>query len=123
MEGAKDWLAVLQKHAEDGAAEFDLRELLPGDQLRVVTKNTTYDLVLEENRFARLSTNRPNRPSGLVRMMGCTFGLSSSIKPDHLFCGGSMEFTFDEGEMVHNTSPIQAMYLLKRREVRGAVGG
>lgn len=114
MEDAKDWLAVLQKHVGDGAPELDLGELLPGDQLRVVTKNTTYDLVLEENRFARLSTNRPNRPSGRVRLMGCTFGLSSSIKPNHLFCGGSLEFTFDEGEMIHNTSPIQALYLLKR---------
>jgi len=110
---APDWEHWLKQHATRSQEEFHLEKLAPGDQLRVVTKNTIYDFVMGEGRDGILKTNRPDRPQGLARIMGCTFGLSSTIKPDYLFCGGSLEFTFQNGKFIHNTSPITAIYWLR----------
>jgi hypothetical protein len=114
MSGNPDWLTVLRKHVEDGGAEFDLGQLQAGDLLRVVTGHTTYDFVIKEGRDAELETDRPDRPAGPVRIMGCTFGMSSSIKPDHLFCGGNLEFTFEGGAMTHLTTAIREIDWLRR---------
>src|SRR5215212_6278096 len=112
-----DWLARLKQHASSEAAELDLTELRPGDVLKVGTRNTLYILKLtNEERFAEVQTDHPNRPSGKVKIMGCTFGLSSTISPNHLFCGGSLEFSFQsEGvRMTHTTSAIRRIELVRR---------
>ena len=91
-------------------AELDLRGIArTGDLLRVGTRNTIYTLRLLDDRSADLQTDRPDRPAGRVKIMGCTFGLSTTISPDHLFCGGSLEFTFqaDGHRMTHTTSAIK----------------
>ncbi len=110
------WISILKQQVESGNAEFDLRQLEPGDLLRIVTAHTRYELVLIAGRFADMTTDRPNRPAGKVSIMGCTFGKSSSIKPDHLFCGGSLEFTFDEGRMTHLTTAIKEIHWLRRTQ-------
>jgi hypothetical protein len=115
MNPQHDWLTILQQHVERGDAEFDLRQVEPGDMLRVVTQHTRYDLVFLSDREADLKTDRPNRPEGKVKIMGCTFGMSSSIKPDFLFCGGNLEFTFDDGAMTHLTTAIREIHWLRKR--------
>jgi hypothetical protein len=63
---------------------------------------------------AQLVTNRPGQPAGSVRIEGGTFGRSRMIKPDHLFCGGSMEFKMEQGERSYTTSPIEALQWISR---------
>ena len=114
MSGFVDWLSHLQQHVADDHAELDLTELRDGDLLQIGTRNTIYTLRVLDDRFAELATNRPNRPTGRVKIMGCTFGLSTTISPDHLFCGGNLEFTFhaDGHRMTHTTSAIRSIQLL-----------
>jgi hypothetical protein len=110
-----DWLTHLQQHASDDHAELDLTELQTGDVLRVGTLNTLYTLRLLDDRFADLETDRPNRPLGRVKIMGCTFGLSTTISPDHLFCGGNLELNFyrDGLRMIHTTSAIRRLQWIR----------
>jgi hypothetical protein len=112
-----DWLSRLKQHAASDQAELDLCGLAPGDLVRVGTKNTVYVLkVMDADRFAELVTDRADRPSGRVKIMGCTFGLSSTISPDRLFCGGSLELNFlQEGvRMTHTTSAIRSIQWVRQ---------
>jgi len=109
MNTAPDWLAAVAGILRDAGDEFGLAQLRAGDVLRIETGHTVYVLRMVEGREAELATGRADRPSGRVRIQGCTFGDSSSIKPDSLFCGGNLEFTFDEGRMVHRTTSIRAI--------------
>jgi len=49
--------------------------------------------------------------------MGCTFGRSSSIKPDHLFCGGNLELSYrlKGTAMTHRTTAIKEIHLRRKR--------
>jgi hypothetical protein len=49
--------------------------------------------------------------------MGCTFGRSSSIKPDHLFCGGNLElgYRLKGAAMTHRTTAIKEIHLRRRK--------
>jgi hypothetical protein len=100
-----DWLQFLRSH--DAGEELDLESLHRGDLLVVETGHTRYNLRILQGREAELRTNREDRPSGRVIIQGCTFGDSSSIKPNALFCGGNLEFTYEQGRMVHKTSMIR----------------
>ena len=115
MSNENQWHEVVHRTAASSDAEVSLTELAPGDALRVVTRNAIYEFDLLEDRCAILRTDRADRPSGPVRIAGCAFGQSSSIKPDHLFCGGNLEFTFAAGKMTHRTSTIQALYVRQQR--------
>ncbi len=112
--GIPDWESFLRRHAQTVGAELELDGLRPGDLLVVTTQNTTYQLKIIEGREAELSTRRSDRPGGKVRIHGCTFGQSSSIKPGHLFCGGSLEIAFDSGQTVHNTTSIKEIHVVRR---------
>ena len=107
--------------AKSGSAKFgdqlDLRELQSGDELRVVTQHTEYVFAVLDHLSAELTTSRSDRPFGYVKIMGCTFGASASIRPNHLFCGGNLEFAFKvEGQPVrHRTTEIKAIYLRRTR--------
>ena len=92
-----------------------MSELRAGDVLRVGTLNTLYTLRLLDDRFAELETDHANRPAGRVKIMGCTFGLSTTISPDHLFCGGNLELTFhrDGLRMTHTTSAIRRLQWIR----------
>src|SRR5947207_792049 len=108
----QDWIRFVKSKKGRLGSELDLSLLEPGDLLKVVTKNSEYVLKIVKGREADLACAQPGRPNGRVRIMGCTFGRSSSIKPDHLFCGGNLEFTYEiEGRrMVHKTTEIKAIY-------------
>lgn len=108
----KDWLLYLKAVEGKYGDEFDLSQLSPGDVLKVVTQHADYLFTTIEGRDAELLCLRAGRPNGRVRIMGCTFGRSSSIKPDHLFCGGNLELTYHlEGvPMTHTTTAIREIY-------------
>ena len=119
-----DLIGYLKSAADKLGDELDLAQLAAGDELRVVTNHTEYLFTIMENRFASLSSVRCDRPAGRVRLMGCTLGNSSSIKPDHLFCGGNLEFTYelDGRSMTHKTTAIKAIYLRQSQSSAGNTG-
>lgn len=116
MSGITDWLTRMKEHVDSPHDELDLAVLRCGDILTICTRNTQYTLRVLGDRFAEVMTNRENRPVGRMKIMGCTFGLSSTISPNHLFCGGNLELTFvDQGvTMTHTTSSIRRIELLQR---------
>jgi hypothetical protein len=117
-EGVDDWLHFVKSSRGKLGDELDLSQLKPGDLLKIITRNSEYLLTIGKRREAILDCSQPGRPSGRVRIMGCTFGRSSSIKPDHLFCGGNLELTYqaDGVPMTHRTTAIKEIHL--RRRVR-----
>ncbi len=120
MEPAKqpegqDWLAFLADHKGRGLPEVHLAELASGDVLIVETKNSRYAFRWEQGGQAELATNRGvKRPNGKVRVQGCTFGQSSTIKPGVLFCGGNLEYVSNGGKMIHRTTAIRSLEVLRR---------
>jgi hypothetical protein len=108
-----DWEAFLAQHSHSGVPELDLTTLEAGDRLFVLTERTAYRFVMRTERTASLTTNRDDRPSGPVVIHGCTFGTSSTIKPDHLFCGGNLEFAHGEHRTIYTTTAIRALQLLQ----------
>lgn len=108
---APDWEAFLHQHEAAGLPEIEFSILKPGDRLLVLTEHTAYTLVMGEEGEADLTTNRSDRPSGRVLIRGCTFGASSSIKPNHLFCGGNLEFSHGEKGEITTTTAIRALQL------------
>jgi hypothetical protein len=113
-----DLVRYLKSVAGKIGDEFELGQLQAGDELTVKTKHTDYRFKMVGKRDADLTCSRFDRPHARIKIMGCTFGNSSSIKPDHLFCGGNLEFAYDlDGQpMVHKTTAIKAIYW--RREAR-----
>jgi hypothetical protein len=112
-----DWMQYLRANEGKLGDELELAQLQPGDRLRIVTLNSEYFLTIEEGRNATLVCPQPGRPAGPVSIMGCTFGLSSSIKPDHLFCGGNLELSYQVqgAAMTHTTTAIKAIYLQQKQ--------
>jgi hypothetical protein len=113
----EDWLRYIKSKEGALGDELELSELRPGDLLKVVTLHADYLLTIVEGRDASLKCSEPGRPEGPVRIMGCTFGQSSSIKPDHLFCGGNLELRYQsEGAaMTHTTTAIREILLRRAR--------
>lgn len=112
-----DWVQYLRSNEGKLGDELELAELQPGDLLRIVTLNSEYILTIVQGRDATVVCNQPGKPAGAVSIMGCTFGLSSSIKPDHLFCGGNLELSYQvEGvAMTHTTTAIKEIHLRRRK--------
>ena len=116
---APDWEAFIRRHAASGVAELDLRTIKPGDTLLVLTRHTAYTFAMLGHEEAMLTTSRADRPSGRVRINGCTFGASSTIKPKHLFCGGSVEFVHGEKQLIFTTTEIRALQLTQADQAQG----
>ncbi len=112
-----DWLKCLAGHKALADDELDLGLLRRGDVLVVVTEHTRYALRITDGKHAELETDRPDRPRGPARINGCTFGMSSSIKPDSLFCGGNLELSLEDGKIIHNTTAIRYLHLLRRETI------
>lgn len=108
-----DWESFIRDHQDKNLPEIDLSVLKPGDRLVVHTQNTVYSFLMTGPGSAMLSTDREDRPSGEVRINGCTFGASSSIKPDRLFCGGNVEFVRLDPPKTYTTSGIRALSLIQ----------
>lgn len=110
---AHDWEEFIRRHQAAGIVELDLTTLRPGDTLHVITTQTAYTFKMLESSEAMMTASRADRPSGRVRINGGTFGASSSIKPDHLFCGGNLEFTHRDGHETTTTTTIRALQLVQ----------
>jgi len=106
-----DWEDFLRAHANKGVPEVELKKLRPGDRLLVVTSNTSYEFKMKSASEADLLANRPDRPSGPVKLNGCTFGASSTIKPGFVFCGGNLEFYIENENALFSTTEIRALQL------------
>ena len=112
-----DWAQYLRSNEGKLGDELELSQLQPGDLLRIVTLNSEYFLTIGKGREATLICPQPGRPAGPVLIMGCPFGLSSSIKPDYLFCGGNLELSYQlEGvSMTHTTTAIKEIHLQRQK--------
>jgi hypothetical protein len=111
-----DWASFVRSLPKSFEKELDLGAVAPGDRILVKTRNTLYLFTWKGGYQAELRTNKRKTPGGLVQIMGCSFGLSSSIRPDALFCGGNLEFTHEEGEKTWTTSKIDEIYHLHLSE-------
>lgn len=111
---AGDWERFVRAHSALGLPEVELSGLRPGDRLLVETLHTRYGFEWREGGEVVLATNRPDRPKGAVRIQGCAFGQSSTIKPGALFCGGNLEYVSNDGRMRHRTTAIRFLVLLRR---------
>ena len=100
--------------------DVDLCALRPGDILVIATVNTVYRIVMEDSRSGTMSTNRTMRPVGMVQLMGSTVGLSAAIKPDGVFCGGSLEYLHRATNRVHVTTAINGIWLINRLPINSA---
>jgi hypothetical protein len=108
-----DIVAFLQSAEKWVGDELDLGGLQAGDRLLVHTQNTRYLFVMKGQHRADLTPDRADRPRGPVQIQGCVFGGSKMIKPGHLFCGGALEITLDQGRRTFTTTPIQALQIVK----------
>ena len=113
-----DWMQYLRSNEGKLGAELELSQLQSGDLLTIVTLNSEYFLTIVNGREATLVCPQQGRPSGPVSIMGCTFGLSSSIKPDHLFCGGNLELNYVSkgAAMTHTTTVIKEIHLQRQKK-------
>ena len=102
----KDWGEFLHSAVEPSCAELDLRRVQTGDRVLVRTRNTDYLLHWLSDNEVELASSNPNGPQGKVQIMGTTFGLSSSIRPDFLTCETNLELTYNDGHRTWTTSPI-----------------
>ena len=115
--GAPDWLAFLR--SREGTARLEIDRLASGDVLLVETGNTRYRIEVSDpdSRAVMVTPDREDRPRGEMTLSGCTFGASSTIAPDHLFCGGNLELGFRTPAGVrgtHTTSEIRKVVLIRR---------
>jgi hypothetical protein len=115
-DGLPDWKSFLKSLPESFEQEIALKAIVPGDRVLIKTRNSAYLFDWKDVDEANVRSNDPKAPSGPVRIMGCSFGLSTSIRPDVLFCGGNLEFTHSNGEKTWTTSPIREIHLLHRSQ-------
>ncbi|HVU16326.1 MAG TPA: hypothetical protein VHD32_05355 [Candidatus Didemnitutus sp.] len=108
-----DWQRFLKEKNALGVPEVELATLNAGDRLVVETRNTRYELLWMEGDEVNLSTNRPDRRGGRVRVQGCAYGRSSTIKPGVLFCGGNLEYVSHDGQTRNRTTTIRGLAILR----------
>lgn len=110
-----DWISELASHAANGTEELDLTSLKAGDLLIVKTLHTEYCLTMTGNHQAELEAARADRFHGPIQIQGCSFGASSTIKPEAIFCGGNLEYTSDGGTRTHTTSTILSLCMIRQK--------
>lgn len=108
------WTAALERHLAAEGDSLLLGEIRAGDRLQVRTRHTCYDFTWGGGGAADLVTDREDRPAGAVRIHGCALGAGTTIAPDRIFNGGSLEFTSGDGSLVHRTTPIRSIRWWRR---------
>jgi len=111
-----DWQDFLKDRRAHGVLELDLTKVGPGDRVVVETRNTRYELLWQTGTDVLLTTNRTDRAGGAVRVQGCGFGRSSTIKPNFLFCGGNLEYVSHDGRTRNRTTTIRALAIIRRED-------
>ncbi len=100
------WEMFMENQVRHGPEEIDLSTLEPGDRLVVITKHTRYEFEWLEGGGVLLSSNRADRPSGLVTQAGCVFRRSGIVVPNVVFRGGKLDFFTMDGKVHHRTTII-----------------
>jgi hypothetical protein len=105
-----EWLSKLTAFQTVGE-RLSLTDLKVGDLLKVTTARSTYFFRITEprQRLAEMWKQGPSLAPIPVQIMGCTLGLSSTIDPRSLFCGGSLEYTTESGARTHTSSTIKEL--------------
>lgn len=96
----------MENQVRHGPEEIDLSTLQAGDRLEVITKHTRYELEWLGGGGVHLSSNRADRPSGLVTQAGCVFRRSGIVVPNVVFRGGKFDFYMMDGKVHHRTTII-----------------
>jgi hypothetical protein len=109
-----NWEMFLEEQMAAGSSEVDLKTLVAGDRLVVGTKNTRYEFEWREDGAAQLSTDRADRPWGVVTIAGCAFRRSGVLAPGVLFRGGKLEYVSTNGQVRHRTTVISSLTLVRR---------
>lgn len=110
---APDIVSFLRDAGKWTGDELAINSLRVGDRLIVSTMNTKYAFWMHDSMTAELTTNRSDRPSGLVTIRGCVFDDSLLVKPGRLFCGGGMELTLQQGQARYVTTAIRTIELIR----------
>ena len=100
------WEMFMENQVLHGPEEIDLSTLESGDRLEVITKHTRYIFEWLEGGSVLLSTDRTDRPSGLVTQTGCVFRKSGIVVPNVIFRGGKLDFSTMDGKVHHRTTVI-----------------
>ncbi len=108
-----NWELFLQEQLAHGPAELDLNMVRPGDRLVVGTKNTRYEFEWRDDGTVHLSTDRADRPWGMVTIVGCAFRQSGVVARGVIFRGGKLEFLSTEGKVCHRTTVINTVALVR----------
>ena len=110
-----DWLTNLTAFQSVGD-RLPLTDLQTGDLVKVSTARSTYFFRITEprRRLAEMWKQGTNAAPTPVQIMGCTLGLSSTIDPRSLFCGGSLEYTTKSGERTHTSTAIRELACQRR---------
>lgn len=114
------WEMFMENQVRHGPEEIDLSTLESGDRLVVITKHTRYEFEWLDGGGVLLSSNRADRPSGLVTRAGCVFRRSGIVVPNVVFRGGKLDFFTMDGKVHHRTTIITS-HTLHRTPAR-AVG-
>ncbi|HEY4302751.1 MAG TPA: hypothetical protein VGM73_17915 [Candidatus Didemnitutus sp.] len=109
-----DWQRFLKQRNAQSVPEVQLATMNAGDRLVVETRNTRYELLWLEGDEVMMTTNRADRHGGSIRVQGCAFGRSSTIKPGVLFCGGNLEYVSRDGQTRNRTTTIHGLALMRR---------
>jgi hypothetical protein len=117
-----DIVSFLESAAKWTGDELELDGLGQGDRLLVRTRNTNYLFTMTGKNTAEMVSDRADRPKGAVQIQGCVFGQSRMIKPGHLFCGGGLEITYNQGHETFTTTAIVAIQCVKFKNPEKSTG-
>jgi hypothetical protein len=107
------WEMFLQEQLAHGPAELDLKMVRPGDRLVIGTKNTRYEFEWHDDGTVQLTTDRADRPWGIVTIAGCAFRESGVVARGVVFRGGKLEYLSSEGKVSHRTTVINSLTLIR----------
>jgi hypothetical protein len=109
----EDWDSLIRSISKESSIELDLRWMGPNDRVVVKTQNSIYLLTWLQDGTVEICSNREKGPQGLVQIMGTTFGLSSSIRPDVISCGANLELNYNNGDKTWTTSTVTEIHHLR----------
>lgn len=90
---------------------LELKELKTGDRLIIHTANTIYQFAIVRDRNAVLTTNKQRKPIGFVKLEGSVDYSSDTHYPEHVFIGGAVVFSSQNGAKVQATSMVMELHL------------
>lgn len=103
----------LQEQLAHGPAELDLNMVRPGDRLVLGTKNTRYEFEWRDDGTVHMSTDRADRPWGMVTLVGCAFRQSGVVARGVVFRGGKLEYLSTAAQVRHRTTTINSVALVR----------